>query len=90
MIASYEAYALLDVVTETGNDHYFKGIPIPKLAKWLKRQFKSHDDRFITTHPVLSRLDVSKIRWLPVAAVLSTGASPALLDSVWDAEFIVQ
>jgi hypothetical protein len=89
MIASYEAYALLNVVTETGNLHCFKGIPIPHLAKWLQDHFTSHDDRFITTDPVLSKLDFSKIRWLPVAAVLSAGGSPALLDSVWDAEFVM-
>lgn len=84
-MANYETMAVLDVVNET-NPGIFKGSQPKHLAKWLKRQFRSHDDRFITTDPVLSKLDVSKVKFLPLALVLSVGGDGKILDMVFDAD----
>jgi hypothetical protein len=84
-MANYETAAVLDVVNEC-EPGIFKGIHPRDLAEWLEKAFRARTHTFITTHPALARLDLQRIKWLPLALVLSVGGDSKILDMVFDAE----
>lgn len=79
-MANYETYAALERIVETGNAGHFRQKPIKANARFLRQQFRSGTDAFILSDPVLSTLNVKRIKFLALAACLSVGGCPAMLD----------
>lgn len=79
MKATYETYAALSVIVDSGNAaHFWKRDP-KTTARFLRRQFRDRDE-FVTSDPVLSRLNVKRIQWLALAATLCDGGDVRDLD----------
>lgn len=77
-MATYETFAALSRITETGNLDLFRGMAVRPLAKWLRHQFRGGYDGFITSDPILSRLNPRRIQYVALASSLIVGG--AMLD----------
>lgn len=73
MNATYETYAALSRISETGNLDLFQGMKPKPLAKWLRHQFRGGYDSFISTDSVLSRLNWRRIQFVSLASALIVG-----------------
>jgi hypothetical protein len=79
-MARYESFAALQVIVESGNAKFFRGLPPKHVAWFLRKQFKTRRDEFIMGDDALSKLNPDHIEYFPLACVLSCGGDAALLD----------